>query len=128
VDFCCFCLFSTVFLRIYEFSALTLVGAELRIDSVLRPKNAQNSTKNGKNLLLQKKFSNFSMDQFSSFYGENIFFPSKTSSDRFKLTYETKKKEEKNLMSRLEPLCRVTLGTARVMLKTARVTLGTARG
>jgi hypothetical protein len=36
-----------------------------------------------------KKFSNFSMDQFSSFYGKNIFFPSKTSSDRFKITYET---------------------------------------
>jgi hypothetical protein len=52
---------------------------------VLRPKNAQNSTKNGKN---------FSIDQFSSFYGKNKFFPSKTSSDRFKLTYETKKKEE----------------------------------
>jgi hypothetical protein len=44
---------------------------------VLRPKNAQNSTKNGKNQLLQKKFSNFSMDQFSSFYGKNIFFSQK---------------------------------------------------
>jgi hypothetical protein len=52
---------------------LALVGAELRIDSVLRPKNAQNSTKNGKNQLLQKKFFNFSMDQFSSFYGKNKF-------------------------------------------------------
>jgi hypothetical protein len=50
-----------------------------------------------------KKFSNFSMDQFSSFYGKNIFFPSKTSSDRFKITYETKKKKKK-LMSRLKPL------------------------
>jgi hypothetical protein len=60
---------------------------------VLRPKNAQNSTKNGINQLLQKKFSNFSMDQFSSFYWKNNFFPSKTSSDRFKLTYETKKKK-----------------------------------
>jgi hypothetical protein len=44
---------------------------------------------------LQKKFSNFSMDQFSSFYGKNKFFPSKTSSDRFKLTYKTKKKKKK---------------------------------
>jgi hypothetical protein len=42
---------------------------------VLRPKNAQNSTKNGKNQLLQKKLSYFSKDQFSSLYGENIFFP-----------------------------------------------------
>jgi hypothetical protein len=40
---------------------------------VLRPKNAQNSTKNGKNQLLQKKFSKFSMDQFSSFYGKYFF-------------------------------------------------------
>jgi hypothetical protein len=62
---------------------------------VLRPKNAQNSTKNGKNQLLQKKFSYFSMDQFSSLYGENIFFSLKTSSDRLKLTYETKKKRKK---------------------------------
>jgi hypothetical protein len=63
---------------------------------VLRPKNAQNSTKNGKNQLLQKKFSNFSIDQFSPFYGKNIFFPLKTSSDRLKLTYKTKKKIKKN--------------------------------
>jgi hypothetical protein len=42
---------------------------------------------------LQKKFSNFSMDHFSSFYGKNKFFSSKTSSDRFKLTYKTKKKK-----------------------------------
>jgi hypothetical protein len=38
--------------------------------------------------------------------GKITFFPKKTSSDKFKLTYETKKKEKK-LMSRLEPLCRV---------------------
>jgi hypothetical protein len=62
--------------------------------------------KNGKNQLLQKKFSYFSMDQFSSLYGENIFFPLKTSSDKLKLKYKTKKK--KKLMSRLEPLCRRT--------------------
>jgi rare lipoprotein A (peptidoglycan hydrolase) len=59
-------------------------GAQLRTDSVLRPKNAQNSTLNGKNHLLLKKFSNFSIDQFSSFYGKNNFFSSKTSSDRLK--------------------------------------------
>jgi hypothetical protein len=75
---------------------------------VLRPKNAQNSTKISKNQLLQKKFFNFSMDQFSSFYGKNKKIPSKTSLHRFKLTYETEKKEEKNLMSRLEPLCPAT--------------------
>jgi hypothetical protein len=35
------------------------------------------------------------MDQFSSLFGENIFFPLKTSSDRLKLTYKTKKKKKK---------------------------------
>jgi hypothetical protein len=64
---------------------------------VLRPKNAQNSTKNGKNLLLQKKFYYFSMDQFSSFYGKNYFSASKTSSNKFKLTYKTKKKNKKKI-------------------------------
>jgi hypothetical protein len=32
------------------------------------------------------------MDQFSLFYGKNIYFSSKTSSDRLKLIYKTKKK------------------------------------
>jgi hypothetical protein len=45
---------------------------------------------------VQKKFSNFSIDPFSPFYGENKKNSSKTSLDRLKLTYKTKKEEEKN--------------------------------
>jgi hypothetical protein len=91
---------------------------------------------------LLKKFSNFSMDQFSTFYWKKIIISSKTSSDRLKLIYKTKKKEEKNYVQSRTTVqgdvrngqgdvrsgyFRVTLGTARVMLGTARVTLGTAR-
>jgi hypothetical protein len=43
-----------------------------------------------------EKISNFSMDQFSPYYGKKYFFPSKTSLDRLKLIYKTKKKWEKN--------------------------------
>jgi hypothetical protein len=35
------------------------------------------------------------MDQFSTFYWKKIIISSKTSSDRLKLIYKTKKKEEK---------------------------------
>jgi hypothetical protein len=56
---------------------------------------------------LLKKFSNFSMDQFSTFYWKKIIISSKTSSDRLKLIYKTKKKIIKKIMSSLEPLCRV---------------------
>jgi hypothetical protein len=44
---------------------------------VLRPKNAQNSAKNGKNQLLQKKISNFSIDHFPHFMGKIKNFPQK---------------------------------------------------
>jgi hypothetical protein len=65
-----------------------------------RPKNAQN---------IKRKKSSFAEKilNFSSFYGKNIFFSSKTSSDRLKPTYKMKLK--KKIMSMLVPLCRVLL-------------------
>jgi hypothetical protein len=45
------------------------------------------------------------MDQFSPYYGKKYFVPSKTSSDRLKLIYKTKKNGKKIVMSRLKPQC-----------------------
>jgi hypothetical protein len=45
------------------------------------------------------------MDQFSPFYEKNNFCSSKTSSDRLKLIYKTKKMRKKIIMARLKPLC-----------------------
>jgi hypothetical protein len=60
------------------------------------------STKNRKNQLLQKKISNFCIDQFSSFGLKIHFFSSQTSSHRLKFIFRAKKKfAKKNHVSLL---------------------------
>jgi hypothetical protein len=65
---------------------------------VLRPKKqkfTKNSTKNGKNLLLQTKILRLLHGPIFDILWEKIIFPSKTSSHRLQLTYITKKKKKK---------------------------------
>jgi hypothetical protein len=49
-------------------------GAKLRLDSVLKPKNTENSTKKLPILEQQKKLSNFTMDKVFPLWFDNPFF------------------------------------------------------
>jgi hypothetical protein len=48
-------------------------GAEMRLDSVLKPKNIEDSTKRLQILEHQKKLSNFTMDKFFPLWFDNHF-------------------------------------------------------
>jgi hypothetical protein len=67
-------------------------------DSVSRPKNGKNSTKNGKNAknpLLQTKILKLLHGPIFAIWAQKFFFLFlKMSSDSFKSTYKTKKKEK----------------------------------
>jgi hypothetical protein len=65
-------------------------------DSVSRPKNGKNSTKNGKNPLLQTKIIKLLHGPIFTIWAQFFFLFLTFSSDSFKSTYKTKKKEKNN--------------------------------
>jgi hypothetical protein len=76
------------------------VSEILLTDSVSRPKNGKNSTKNGqnaKNPLLQTKILKLLHGPIFTIWAQFFFLFLKMSSDSFKSTYKTKKKEKKNI-------------------------------
>jgi hypothetical protein len=71
----------------------------LLTDSVSRPKNGKNSAKNGKNgknPLLQTKILKLLHGPIFTIWAQFFFLFIKMSSDSFKSTYKTKKKEKNN--------------------------------